>query len=115
MEEVTTCYLMLYDTFFQRIKAIYIFFFRENDPKHRQCVFRPISSKLHEAKGQITAVRTCNSYWNSADIMQEGHGVEELILGMSKQVTEREDHVITEDLRGFVSSEPQDEHNKNTR
>ncbi|XP_078655544.1 dual oxidase 2-like isoform X2 [Branchiostoma floridae x Branchiostoma belcheri] len=56
-------------------------------------------------------VRTCNSYWNSVDPHEEGFkaegvapfdGVEEFLLGLSSQVTEREDNIITEDLRGRV-------------
>ncbi|XP_066271340.1 dual oxidase 2-like isoform X5 [Branchiostoma lanceolatum] len=65
-------------------------------------------------KGQyFHGVRTCNSYWNSVDPHEEGFdgkvdnlapfdGVEEFLLGLSSQVTEREDNIITEDLRGRV-------------
>lgn len=50
-----------------------------------------------------TSVRTCQSYFNSPDVVNDGHAVDELLLGLSKQVTEREDNIITEDLQGFVS------------
>ena len=45
------------------------------------------------------AVRTCNSYWNPQDPIAE-YDIDDFILGMSSQVTEREDTIITPDLRG---------------
>ena len=68
-----------------------------------QCDFRPLKPA---SDTPVSAVRTCQSYWNSPDIVSESgiDGVDELLFGLSKQVTEREDNIITEDLRGFVSS-----------
>ncbi|KAI8507935.1 hypothetical protein Bbelb_141750 [Branchiostoma belcheri] len=65
----------------------------------------------HTGGTYFHGLRTCNSYWNSVEPMEEGFrgnasetfdGIEELLLGMSSQVTEREDNIITEDLRGRV-------------
>ncbi|XP_078589015.1 dual oxidase 2-like [Branchiostoma floridae x Branchiostoma japonicum] len=65
----------------------------------------------HTGGSYFHGLRTCNSYWNSVEPMEEGFhgdnnetfdGIEEFLLGMSSQVTEREDNVITEDLRGRV-------------
>lgn len=47
------------------------------------------------------AVRTCNSYWNPQDPVAE-YDIDDFILGMSSQVTEREDTIITPDLRGML-------------
>lgn len=45
------------------------------------------------------ASRTCNSFWNPQDPIEE-YDIDEFLLGMSSQVTEKEDAIITEDLRG---------------
>ena len=46
-------------------------------------------------------VRTCNSYWNSQVPIRETN-VHPLYLGMASQRVEREDTIITPDLRGKV-------------
>lgn len=46
-------------------------------------------------------VRTCNSYWNPQDAVEET-GIEPLLMGMASQITEREDASVTEDLLGKV-------------
>ena len=48
------------------------------------------------------AVRTCNSYWNPQVTITETN-VDPFYLGMASQATEREDTIITPDLRGSVS------------
>ena len=47
------------------------------------------------------AIRTCNSFWNPQVTISETN-VDPLYLGMSSQATEREDTIITPDLRGKV-------------
>ena len=47
------------------------------------------------------AIRTCNSFWNPQVPVSETN-VDPLYLGMSSQATEREDTIITPDLRGKV-------------
>ncbi|XP_065176843.1 dual oxidase 1-like [Sycon ciliatum] len=75
---------------------------RNSKSRDWQCVFRQLSRKKDPTKS--SAFRTCQSYWNSPDHLSEDNGdaVDELLLGMSKQVCEREDNIVTEDLRGFV-------------
>ena len=46
-------------------------------------------------------VRTCNSYWNPQDAVEETD-IEPLLMGMASQITEREDATVTEDLLGKV-------------
>ena len=48
------------------------------------------------------AVRTCNAYWNPQVTISETN-VDPFYLGMASQATEREDTIITPDLRGSVS------------
>ena len=48
------------------------------------------------------AVRTCNAYWNPQVTISETN-VDPFYLGMASQATEREDTIITPDLRGNVS------------
>ena len=47
------------------------------------------------------AIRTCNSFWNPQVTVSETN-VDPFYLGMSSQATEREDTIITPDLRGKV-------------
>ena len=47
------------------------------------------------------AVRTCNAYWNPQVTISETN-VDPFYLGMASQATEREDTIITPDLRGNV-------------
>ena len=47
------------------------------------------------------AVRTCNSFWNP-QVTVAATNVDAFYLGMSSQATEREDTIITPDLRGKV-------------
>ena len=49
------------------------------------------------------ALRTCNSFWRGNEFLLEfENGWELLMQGLSSQIAEREDVIITEDLRGFV-------------
>ena len=47
------------------------------------------------------AIRTCNSFWNPQVTVSQTN-VDSFYLGMSSQATEREDTIITPDLRGNV-------------
>ena len=53
------------------------------------------------ADSQYFAIRTCNSFWNPQVTISETN-VDSLYLGMTSQATEREDTIITPDLRGKV-------------
>ena len=53
------------------------------------------------ADGGHFAIRTCNSFWNPQVTVSETN-VDPFYLGMSSQATEREDTIITPDLRGRV-------------
>ena len=67
------------------------------------CLFRPLGGEESvNPATTVTSVRTCQSYFNSPDIVNVEGGVDELLFGLSRQVTEREDNTITEDLQGFV-------------
>ncbi|XP_067938007.1 dual oxidase 2-like [Watersipora subatra] len=66
---------------------------------NEECDFVTNTAKTQE-DGKM-AVRTCNSYWNPQEAVSE-FDIDDFILGMSSQITEREDTTITEDLRGFV-------------
>ena len=51
--------------------------------------------------GLYFSPRTCNAYWNP-QIPIRGTGVDAMYLGMASQAGEREDTIITPDLRGQV-------------
>uniref|UniRef100_A0A8B9MMP9 Dual oxidase 2 n=1 Tax=Accipiter nisus TaxID=211598 RepID=A0A8B9MMP9_9AVES len=46
--------------------------------------------------GPFPAVRLCNSYWRR----EQAEDVDNLLLGMSSQIAEREDNIVVEDLQG---------------
>lgn len=56
----------------------------------------------NDANDTHFAVRTCNAYWNPQVTITETN-VDPFYLGMASQATEREDTIITPDLRGSVS------------
>ncbi|XP_046845729.1 dual oxidase 2-like isoform X2 [Xenia sp. Carnegie-2017] len=65
------------------------------------------SSDTGDTAFNKTGIRTCNSYWNPQVPIMEKNGddyidIEGFLRGMASQNAEREDNIITEDLRGFV-------------
>ncbi|NWT44045.1 DUOX2 oxidase, partial [Chroicocephalus maculipennis] len=65
-----------------------------------QCQFQEASSP----GGSFPAVRLCNSYWSrkSTGLQQaEPVDVDDLLLGMSSQIAEREDNIVVEDLQDY--------------
>uniref|UniRef100_A0A8D0BPC5 NAD(P)H oxidase (H2O2-forming) n=1 Tax=Salvator merianae TaxID=96440 RepID=A0A8D0BPC5_SALMN len=50
----------------------------------------------------LSTLRVCNSYWNRKNpSVQTAEDVDNLLLGMSSQVAEKEDNIVVEDLRDF--------------
>ncbi|XP_054024899.1 dual oxidase 2 [Dryobates pubescens] len=47
------------------------------------------------------AMRLCNSYWSRELPQADAVEVDNLLLGMSSQIAEREDHIVVEDLQDF--------------
>ncbi|GAB0193891.1 dual oxidase 2-like [Grus japonensis] len=69
----------------------------KRDPK---CRFQNVSGP----GGPFPAVRLCNSYWSreSTGLQQaEDVDVDNLLLGMSSQIAEREDNIVVEDLQDY--------------
>lgn len=64
--------------------------------------FRARRYEYGNATDNHFAVRTCNAYWNPQVTISETN-VDPFYLGMASQATEREDTIITPDLRGSVS------------
>ena len=54
-------------------------------------------------ENNLFALRTCNVFWNGPVYIKEPKDIEPMLEGMASQLAEREDFIITEDLRGFVS------------
>ncbi|KAF7237795.1 Dual oxidase 2 [Varanus komodoensis] len=63
------------------------------------CNFRNVTS----ANGShSTALRLCNSYWNRENSnLKTAKDIDDLLLGMSSQIAEREDNIVVEDLRDY--------------
>ncbi|KAK7065449.1 hypothetical protein SK128_006644 [Halocaridina rubra] len=52
---------------------------------------------------RVLGVRTCNSFWRSPELFtSDPQNFERFLMGLSSQSSEREDHIIVEDLRGRV-------------
>ncbi|NWU46707.1 DUOX2 oxidase, partial [Dromas ardeola] len=65
-----------------------------------QCQFQEVPGP----GGSFPAVRLCNSYWSreSTGLQQaEPVDVDDLLLGMSSQIAEREDNIVVEDLQDY--------------
>ncbi|XP_077997407.1 dual oxidase 1-like [Glandiceps talaboti] len=67
--------------------------------RNAQCEFRNTSMATGSAGHH--GLRTCNTYWNPQEAVEETD-IDEILLGMASQIAEREDNIITEDLRGKV-------------
>ncbi|KFO80860.1 Dual oxidase 2 [Cuculus canorus] len=63
-----------------------------------KCQFQEVSSP----KGSFPAMRLCNSYW-SREVRggEQAEDVNNLLLGMSSQIAEREDNIVVEDLQDY--------------
>ena len=59
------------------------------------------NDRYEPAGSQFFSPRTCNQYWNPTVTVEETN-VDSFYLGMASQRAEREDFIITPDLRGQV-------------
>ncbi|XP_072201624.1 dual oxidase 2 isoform X2 [Excalfactoria chinensis] len=66
----------------------------KRDPK---CHLRNVSS----SGGPFPVVRLCNSYWSRESTGMQQEDVDDLLLGMSSQIAEREDSIVVEDLQDY--------------
>uniref|UniRef100_H2Z327 NAD(P)H oxidase (H2O2-forming) n=1 Tax=Ciona savignyi TaxID=51511 RepID=H2Z327_CIOSA len=59
---------------------------------------------FQEAHVNKPGLRTCNTYWNSvvSDMSDFQSDIDKLLMGMASQIAEKEDNIITPDLRGSV-------------
>ncbi|NXJ25412.1 DUOX2 oxidase, partial [Dicrurus megarhynchus] len=63
-----------------------------------KCQFQNVSV----SSGSFPAVRLCNSYWSrERPGLQQAEDVDNLLLGMSSQIAEREDNIVVEDLQDY--------------
>ncbi|XP_065313288.1 dual oxidase-like isoform X1 [Gordionus sp. m RMFG-2023] len=61
--------------------------------RDEKCKFRKFGHK-----DKYHALRLCNTWWNAEDVIKR-YGMEELLMGMSSQLAERDDHILVSDLR----------------
>ncbi|XP_015678755.1 dual oxidase 2 [Protobothrops mucrosquamatus] len=63
------------------------------------CIFRNVT----DINGQPSpALRLCNNYWSRQNPnIQTAEDVDDLLLGMSSQITKKEDNTVVEDLRDY--------------
>ncbi|KAK3558395.1 hypothetical protein QTP86_017988, partial [Hemibagrus guttatus] len=68
--------------------------------RNRTCHYR----KVVNSDGSTSpALRLCNSFWNRDNPnLKSGQDVDDLIMGMASQKAEREDNIITEDMRDYM-------------
>lgn len=46
------------------------------------------------------AVRLCNTWWDAQEVIMGSGGIEPLLLGMSSQIAEAEDAMLSKDVQG---------------
>ncbi|XP_056272810.1 dual oxidase 1 [Pseudoliparis swirei] len=69
--------------------------------RNRTCHFR----RLVNIDGSSSpAMRLCNSFWKrqTGDDKTTSRDIDDLLMGMTSQIAEREDNVVVEDLRDFM-------------
>ncbi|UYV75198.1 bli-3 [Cordylochernes scorpioides] len=59
--------------------------------RDKKCNFR-------RTRSGYPAVRLCTTWWNAEEVLMEA-GIEELLLGLASQISEREDAVLCSDVR----------------
>ncbi|KAL7305239.1 hypothetical protein TKK_0002624 [Trichogramma kaykai] len=59
--------------------------------RNNQCVYR-------STRNSHQAIRLCNTWWDASEAIKDSP-VEELIMGMTSQLSEREDHLLSAELR----------------
>ncbi|NWX18100.1 DUOX2 oxidase, partial [Aegotheles bennettii] len=64
---------------------------------------RDSTCQFSQAPGSFPATRLCNSYWSRESTAMQAKDVEvdNLLLGMSSQIAEREDNIVVEDLQDY--------------
>ncbi|KAI4872124.1 hypothetical protein NFI96_031066 [Prochilodus magdalenae] len=68
--------------------------------RNRTCHYRSV---VNFDGSSSPAVRLCNSFWNRDNPnLQSAQDVDDLIMGMTSQIAEREDNIIVEDLRDYM-------------
>ncbi|XP_042331568.1 dual oxidase 2 [Sceloporus undulatus] len=64
-----------------------------------KCTLRDVTNT---GGNHSTALRLCNNYWSRGNPnLQTSKDVDDLLLGMSSQLAEREDNIVVEDLRDY--------------
>uniref|UniRef100_H0V9P6 NAD(P)H oxidase (H2O2-forming) n=1 Tax=Cavia porcellus TaxID=10141 RepID=H0V9P6_CAVPO len=67
--------------------------------RNASCQFRKVLSTNFSSS---PALRLCNSYWSRENPnLNSAQEVDELLLGMASQISEREDRIVVEDLRDY--------------
>ncbi|XP_066132664.1 dual oxidase 2 isoform X1 [Saccopteryx bilineata] len=67
--------------------------------RNTSCHFQEILNKNHN---NSPALRVCNSYWTRENPnLNSAQAVDQLLLGMASQISEREDRIVVEDLRDY--------------
>ncbi|NXO29095.1 DUOX2 oxidase, partial [Cisticola juncidis] len=63
---------------------------------------RDTKCHFQNSSGSFPAARLCNSYWSRENPgLQQAEDVDNLLLGMSSQIAEREDNIVVEDLQDY--------------
>ncbi|XP_027725983.1 dual oxidase 2-like [Vombatus ursinus] len=67
--------------------------------RNASCHFQSI---INEGQDNSSAIRVCNSYWSRENPnLRSAEAVNELLLGMASQISEREDRIVVQDLRDY--------------
>ncbi|KAA0724256.1 Dual oxidase 1 [Triplophysa tibetana] len=68
--------------------------------RNRMCHYQ---SPVNVDGSKSTGLRLCNAFWsrNNPNV-QSGQDVDELVMGMTSQIAEREDNIVVEDLKDYM-------------
>nr|XP_033776674.1 dual oxidase 2-like [Geotrypetes seraphini] len=68
--------------------------------RNKNCIYRNVTDINNN--NLYPALRLCNSYWNRENPnLRHSTDIDDLLLGMSSQIAEKEDNIVVEDVRDY--------------
>ncbi|KAK3606272.1 hypothetical protein CHS0354_037948 [Potamilus streckersoni] len=68
--------------------------------RDKKCDFKKLQLNIPGSPSSVHALRTCNSYWNPQEFLAgPTANIDELLMGLTSTLSEREDHIVVPDLR----------------
>ncbi|KAK3606271.1 hypothetical protein CHS0354_037947 [Potamilus streckersoni] len=67
--------------------------------RDKKCEFKKLKLDIPGSPSNVHALRLCNSFWNPQEFLSKPNALDELIMGLTSTLSEREDHIVVPDLR----------------